>query len=1421
MSFTVPGGGAAGGGNIRIAKLNLANYVHWRIEMEQVLQMRGAWDVLFHVRPEVPVAMVAPAPPGGMTAAAAVGTSTGAPSMTATSGDAASSMQTGQGQDTTGTPADAAKQAAHQAYQSAMYGHNQREAMRAQAAKSAREWDRQNVLARGLIILALEPVHQVVAGRHATAKGVWDALDRDFRSRGMARAQMLRTQLDALQKTGNETVLEFVARARTIQWELKELGEEASDRAVLMTILSGLPADYIVTAGILEANNSTLEDAMPALITAEQRIAMQRNRKGNSGRDVGAALAASASGDITCYGCGRRGHIQRHCRSSGNGDGNRAPGGGTGRGGGGPLRASHNRFRGGGGHNGAPRPNARAAGRGTRPAPNADDAHALSAIAAVETQAMAGLCTDGVPSNPATPNKWLIDSGASHHMTHSLNIMSYVKEITPMRINMANGETRLATHKGSILIYTVTAEGTRPLMLTGALYVPGLSANLFSVPKSVKMGTHVSFTDIGVSLTFRGREVANGYAHRGVYILNLGEGQAMAAASGINGLKWHRRFGHAGGAALARIPAAVDGMHADTTELRKVSGQECAACAVAKMTRLVYTPATNPPSGVLDLVHTDVCGHMPVDSTGGSRYFVTLIDGLSHYAVAIPIRSKDEAGTVVRDTLLQWERATGLKVKTLRRDGGGEYTGPELTQWLRSNGVTVQTTAPETPEQNGVAERYNRTLAEKAVAMMEDAGLPKAVWAEAVTTANYTSNRIPRVGETTTPYERFFGNKPAVADLRAFGCRAVVLALKKGRRKLDPRGQSGVFVGYSQSSKAWRVQVGAKVMESRNVRFNEDEFPSLGKTAEVGPEQDMAKVLAACRLVTGTEPEAAGISDDVAVGAADAVPSADATDGSDVTIDGTSDVDDEEGAALSARASPDRMSEAEARKQPDWPLFEKAAHEEVGSLWENGTWVPVPHGKVPMNAKIIDTMLIFDRKRDQNGKVERHKARNVGKGFLQVAGRDYTEKWAPVVRQATLRTLLAVAAAKNLHMEQMDIKTAFLNGTLKEELYVRQPKGFERGDPTQLCRLVKAIYGLKQAAREWYLAFITALSAAGFERSAADPCLLYKKVGDGMVYILVYVDDLLVVGSSVADVKAAKTAVLGHFKARDMGEPEWFLGMHIIRDRAAGTITLSQRQYAKTLVERYGMEDANPTTLPMPVGSRIRREGAGLEGASKAAYPEMIGALLYLATSTRPDIAYSVARLARYTASPTEEHRALLKGVLRYVKGTQSWGLTYGRGAPLTGYTDADFAGDLDTRRSTTGFVFTLNGAAVAWASKTQATVAASTTEAEYIAAAVGAREALWLAQLLRDIGVLAAGSVQMYGDNQAALTLIKNPMSVNRCKHIDIAYHFVRDRVERGELTVEHIPTAKMVADVLTKALPSPALAMCCLGMGLGPSSH
>lgn len=915
MSFNLSGDSAACGGSIKIAKLNLANYVHWRIEMEQVLQMHGVWDVLHNPRPIVPPATLGVAQSDGAAVLADAGEQTGDRSATAVSGDAASSAahakkgkapaaMAGRNQ-----PPPATRQAAIDAQRKA-------EAVHELAVTAAQEWDRQKVQARGLIILALEPVHQVVGGRHSTAKGVWDALERDFRSRGMARAQVLRTLLDALKKSNTETVLEYVARARTIQWELKELGEEASDRTVLMTVLTGLPSDYHVTVGILEASDASFGDAMPKLITAEQGIAMLKARQSDPVKSTGVAFTATSN--ITCFGCRRRGHVQSHCRSSGSGGASRGQGRGAARGHGGPGRsgrqAGHSR---GAVRNSAPRFPARDMERrsvranpgGTNDDDLSDGTHALSAVAGERTIG-SGLRAGAVT---ASAEVWVVDSGASHHMTGKLPMLREAERISPLRFHMANGDTRPATHSGKVLTHATTSTGTQPLVLTNVLVVPGLATNLFSVPRAARNGAHVAFTAEGVSLTAGGRELARGHSRSGVYVLDRQEAVAMTAQADDDSLKWHRRFGHAGGAAPARTPAAVDGMCADTANLPKVSGGSCMPCAVAKMTRLPFTQATDTPKRVMDLIHTDVCGHMPVESTGGSRYFVTVIDGYSHYAAVIALLSKDEAGAAVRNALLKWERATGHKVKRLRRDGGGEYTGHELSDWLRANGVDVQVTAPETPKQNGVAERYNRTLAERAVAMMEDAGLTKAMWAEAVGAANYTANRIPRTGETKIPFELFRGGKPTVANLREFGCRAVLLALKKGRRKLDPRGQAGVLVGYLPTSKAYRVRVGAKVVESRNVRVNEEEFPGLGEPTQPDIETDLEKVLAACRLVVGTGAAPSEPADKTAVAAA---------------TDDTTD-DEEEGIPMGARATPDRMSEADARKEPDWPLFEEAARAKV------------------------------------------------------------------------------------------------------------------------------------------------------------------------------------------------------------------------------------------------------------------------------------------------------------------------------------------------------------------------------------------------------------------------------------------------------------------------------------------------------------
>jgi len=388
----------------------------------------------------------------------------------------------------------------------------------------------------------------------------------------------------------------------------------------------------------------------------------------------------------------------------------------------------------------------------------------------------------------------------------------------------------------------------------------------------------------------------------------------------------------------------------------------------------------------------------------------------------------------------------------------------------------------------------------------------------------------------------------------------------------------------------------------------------------------------------------------------------------------------------------DKMRIHQARRAPDWAAFDVAVKAEVDALWRNGTWYLTD---LPPEKTATDTELLCERKRGPDGQVARWKGRYVGRGVKQTYLLDYDEVWAPVARYATLRTLLAHCAAEGMTILQLDIETAFLNGEVEEKMHVRQHKGYERGGTTKVCRLVKALYGLKQAARAWRKKLDAVLAAAGFTPCDADPCLYKDTRGDVVVFILIHVDDLLVAAATKAAAESAKVAITGVFKAREMGEPSFFFGFHIVRDANKGTLQVGQHQYVTTLLERFGLDKANPVRLPMGVGARLTKDGQPLMGALIKTYQELVGSLLYLATGTRPVISFAVGQLTRHVSAPTMEHLAAAKTVLRYLKGTASLGLTYGSAAAMVGYSDADYAGDLDTRRSTTGYVFTFNGAAV------------------------------------------------------------------------------------------------------------------------------
>jgi hypothetical protein len=483
-----------------------------------------------------------------------------------------------------------------------------------------------------------------------------------------------------------------------------------------------------------------------------------------------------------------------------------------------------------------------------------------------------------------------------------------------------------------------------------------------------------------------------------------------------------------------------------------------------------------------------------------------------------------------------------------------------------------------------------------------------------------------------------------------------------------------------------------------------------------------------------------------------------------------------------------------------------------------GTWVLVPHpGK---RARVIPCKWVYSIKRDGT-----YKARLVAKGCVQREGIDYEEVFAPTSRMTSLRLMLAVAAHRDLAIHQLDVESAFLNGELTEEVYVQQPPGHEQAGGW-VCRLQKALYGLRQAPWAWHAKIRGILLAAGFEESAADPALFVRTTGSGE-WILIHVDDLLLAASSEAELQATKAMLASHFKVKDMGPAADYLGMEVERDRESGLVVLSQRRYAHELLTKFGMAGAAPKSQPMTPGRQLVRAGTAggpeqlpLEDASR--YRELVGGLMYLANGTRPDLAFATGVLARFMAQPAQAHWDAAKDVLRYLVGTADMGLHYGGGGSagaqpqLLGYADADFAGDKDTRRSTTGYVYLYNGGAVCWSSKLQDTVALSTVEAEYQAAARAAKEGLWLRKACADLGEPVSGALQCFGDNQGAISLIKNPVISDRSKHIDVMHHFVRERAARGEVVFSYCRTAEQVADALTKAVPLAKFTWCREGMGV-----
>jgi hypothetical protein len=386
----------------------------------------------------------------------------------------------------------------------------------------------------------------------------------------------------------------------------------------------------------------------------------------------------------------------------------------------------------------------------------------------------------------------------------------------------------------------------------------------------------------------------------------------------------------------------------------------------------------------------------------------------------------------------------------------------------------------------------------------------------------------------------------------------------------------------------------------------------------------------------------------------------------------------------------------------------------------------------------------------------------------------------------------------------MDVTSAFLNGELEEEIYMKQPVGFIAGGSEHLvCKLNRSIYGLKQSPRCWNTSIDGYLKKLGFNQSTSDPCIYSASEGERFL-IAVYVDDLILAGKSLESVMSVKRSLMAKYEMKDMNSLKYFVGVQIKQDCFSGRIWLGQSAYCENMLKKFGMADCKPVDTPFDPSVNLIKSTDATELQDAEKYQSCVGGLLYLSTRTRPDISFAVGCVAKFCSSPNNEHWTAVKRIVRYLKGTPNHGLLFDKkyASHLVGYCDADWAGDRNDRKSTSGHCFLLNGAAVSWSSKKQSCVALSTAEAEYVALSHAAQEAIWLRNLHSDIGVKIIDRIVLYEDNQAAISITKNSQFHGRTKHIDIKYHFIRQQVEDGIFELNYCPTGNMPADILTKGI-------------------
>lgn len=1235
-----------------------------------------------------------------------------------------------------------------------------------------------------LIVQAIDDNQLELIKDCRTPKQIWGTLKNVFERCGVAGQLYIRKKLLTLRYVeGVCKMSEHLLRFDKMIRELKGSGATVEESDAVCHLLLTLPPsfDSVVTAIETLPNGVTMDFVKKRLLDVDLKKRSSEAGEEASGGDGVAMASRFNKKKIKCYHCGKFGHKKVDCREFDRES----------------VKQKVNN------HNKYPK---------SKSESNKQKAHVGAEDDGPEIAFMVAGRDDLLRVG------WYLDSGATDHMLCDSRYFSSMRRLErPIEIVVANGQKLLAEYCGDVLMYSVIGDTVKKCEAANVLYLPDLSCNLFSVKRIAKSGLQVCFDDDKAEVKKNGVVVAVGRLKGKLYELDIfckrsEMGSAMVSGKvSRNVVLWHQRYGHVGCDSLRELVKhqMVDGLTLTDFDTETVV---CEPCLSGKIVKLPFTPGEERRSSrSLELVHSDVCGPMTPHTWNGKRFFVSFIDDYSHFGIIYLMSSKDE----VIDRFREYEALVtahfGTRIARLRTDNGGEYVSEAMREFCRKKGISMELTVPYTPQQNGVSERMNRTLMERARALLAESGFGKEMWGEAVYTATYLTNRCPTssVKEKKTPYELWTGRKPNVKKLKIFGSAAFLHIPKELRSKLDPKCKKLYHVGYTVNGyRLWdekkkKIVIGRDVVFDESTMFGEKQEmePNVPKQVELLFEERMGRR-------NGVPDEQENVSS-----AEEEEEDEESTEQQQPAVRRSGRVKRNpvwhdcyefcETAMCAENFVEDLPGTVDGlRKRSDWPQWQAAMADEMESLVKNKTWnlAQLPPGK-----NLIDSKWIFKIKRNEAGGTDRYKARLVARGFSQRKGFDYENTYAPVARHTTLRVLLAIANQEGMHLHQLDVKTAFLNGSLEQEIYMRLPEEFAAGN--LVAKLQKSLYGLKQASRAWNSRFHEFVTSLGFKRCDVDNCLYTVNISGETVYLIIYVDDILIACRSLDKITKLKDKLKMEFDMTDMNEVTTFLGLTIKRNKEEGVLEISQRKYLENLLTRFGMADCKPKQTPLAAGVKLEKCSDPSQHTTKP-YRELIGCLTYATVTSRPDLCAAVNFFSAFQSCATDDHWNHAKRILRYIKGTLDLKLVYRRsdeGGIIDGYADSDWAGDICERKSSSGYVFRVHQATVSWSAQKQKSVALSSAEAEYVSLSVAVKEALWLQMLLQDFQVNVSEPVIIREDNQACIRIAEDDKPTKRLKHIDVRYHFVREEIQRRTIQLVYVPSEDQIADIMTKGLPKP----------------